>query len=115
MALLIALSPLLLIMFVHMSYVYVMGYKYARDNTGVPLPAKLFFYPTLAVMIPFYVLLNWTLGNVLFVELNFHPQFTDRCNRHLAGGDGWRKKMAAFWCRNYLDPFDPSGGHCRYK
>ena len=100
---------------VHMSYVYVMGYKYARDNGGVPWPAMLFFWPTIKLMLPAYVLFNWTLGNLFFLELNFHPQFTQRCDRHLAGPDGWRKRQAQFWCRNFLDPFDPAGGHCRWK
>jgi len=107
-------AMVMLALFVHMSYVYVMGYKYARDNGGVPTPAKLFFFPTVAVMVPFYVLLNWTIGNILFLELDFHPQFTQRNDRHLAGPDGWRKRMAQFWCRNYLDPFDPAGVHCRH-
>ena len=101
--------------FVHMSYVYVMGYKYARDNGGVPSVAKPFFFFTIGAMWPAYVLFNWTLGNILFLELNFHPQFTQRCDRHLAGPDGWRKKQAAFWCRSFLDPFDPAGVHCRWN
>ena len=101
--------------FVHMSYVYVMGYKYTRDNDGVPSAARPFFFFTIGVMWPAYVLFNWTLGNLFFLELNFHPQFTQRCDRHLAGRDGWRKKQAQFWCRNFLDPFDPAGVHCRWK
>ena len=101
--------------FTHMSYVYVMGYKYARDHGGgVSIPARVFFFPTLVMMLPMYVLFNWTVGNILFLELDFHPQFTHRNDKHLAGPDGWRKRQAMFWCRNFLDPFDPAGGHCRW-
>lgn len=113
-ALYLLIAAVLLMMFVHMSYVYVMGLKFARDHNGIPKPVYLFAVPTIAVMIPFYVLLNWTIGNILFFEFNLHPQFTQRCDRHLAGPDGWRKRQATFWCRTFLDPFEEDG-YCRYS
>ena len=109
------LATFLLILFVHLSYVYVMGYKYAEKHGGVPRIALVFFIPTIVVMVPFYVLMNWTIGNILFLELRFNLEFTKRCDRHLAGEDNWRKKQALFWCSQFLDPFDPDGVHCKHK
>jgi len=55
----------LLAAFVHMSYVYAMGLKWARDNGGIPAPVYVFAGPTALVMITFYVLLNLTRASVL--------------------------------------------------
>lgn len=102
----------LLAAIVHMSYVYVMGLKFARDNGGIPYPVYVLAVPTIIVMIPFYVLLNLTLGTILFLEWPRSLQFTERCNRNIARGSGWRYKQALWWCRKFLDPFE-AGGHCR--
>lgn len=113
MAVLTILSPLILMLFVHMSYVYTMGLKRARDNDSLTWPVYVFAVPTLIVMVPFYILLNLTLGTIFFLEPPRSLQFTARCDRHLAGPDGWRKRQAQFWCRHFLDPFE-DGGHCKH-
>ena len=107
----IIIGAILLMAFVHMSYVYVMGLKRARDNGRLAWPVYVFAIPTVAVMLPFYVLLNLTVGTVLFLELPQSLQFTTRCNRHLAGPPGWRRAQARWWCSTFLDPFE-EGGHC---
>ena len=102
---------LLLPPFVHVSYVYVMGLKRARDEDRLTWPVYIFAVPTIAVMLPFYVALNLTVGTLLFLELPRSLQFTARCQRHLKD-DTWRGAQARWWCRHFLDPYDPAGKHC---
>lgn len=108
----------LLMLFVHMSYVYVMCLKWSRDKGLLKWPDHWpvfgFIVPTVGVMIPFYILLNLTVASVLFADPPRSLQFTERCNRYLAGPDGWRKSQARWWCKNFLDPFEEDK-HCRYK
>lgn len=99
-----------LIGFVHMSYIYVMGLKRARDNDQLHWSVYPFAVPTVVIMLPFYFLLNITVGSLLFLELPRTLQFTARCQRHMHK-DTWRGKQARFWCRRFLDPFE-EGGHC---
>lgn len=103
-------SAYLLMAFVHMSYVYAMGLKWARDNGGIPWPVYVFIAPTAVVMIPFYVMLNLSLGSLFFLEFPRSLRFTERCQRHM-DDDTWRGSQARWWCRNFLDPFE-EGGHC---
>ena len=105
LATLILLPP-----FVHMSYVYVMGLKTARDKGTLEWPVYIFAVPTIAIMLPFYVALNLTVGTLLFLELPRSLQFTARCQRHMRD-DTWRGRQARWWCRVFLDPFE-EGGHC---
>lgn len=116
----------LLAMFVHMSYVYVMCLRWARKKEYLRWPEHWpvfgFIVPTLVAMIPFYITLNLTLASVLFLDPPRSLQFTARCDRYLAGNLSWGPKwlksfrfvQAKWWCKNFLDPFE-EGGHCRYK
>ena len=109
-AIAIAAVAVLLIPIVHAFYVYVMGIKRARDNDALHWPVKCVSYPTIALFLPLYVLLNLTLGTILFLELPRSLQFTKRCQRHMADHT-WRGRQARWWCKNWLDPFE-EGGHC---
>ena len=102
---------LLLPPFVHVSYVYVMGLKRARDEDRLTWPVYIFAVPTVAVMVPHYIALNLLLGSLFFWELPRSLQFTARCQRHLKD-DTWRGAQARWWCRHFLDPYDPAGKHC---
>ena len=102
---------LLLPPFVHVSYVYVMGLKRARDADRLTWPVYIFAIPTIAIMLPFYVALNLTVGTLLFLELPRSLQFTARCQRHLKDNT-WRGAQARWWCHHFLDPYDPAGKHC---
>ena len=102
---------LLLPPFVHVSYVYTMGLKRARDEYRLTWPVKMFAYPTIAVMVPHYIALNLLLGSLFFWEPPRSLQFTARCQRHL-DADTWRGAQARWWCRHFLDPYDPAGKHC---
>lgn len=107
----LVLLAILLPPFVHVSYVYATGLLRARNDGRLTAPVKVFAYPTLAVMFPFYVALNLTLASVIFLELPRTLQFTARCQRHL-NADTWRGAQARWWCRHFLDPYDPAGKHC---
>ena len=98
-------------LFVHMSYVYTMGVKKARGEGNLSKPVLFFIVPTLAVMLPFYVLLNIVVGSIIFLELPRTYQFTARCQRHMHD-DTWRGAQARWWCKHFLDPYDPAGKHC---
>jgi len=37
---------------------------------------------------------------------------TKRLQRHFAGPNSYRKTVATFICKTFLDTFDPSGSHC---
>jgi hypothetical protein len=58
------------------------------------------------------VLFNMILGTIFFLEIPREFLFTARVSRHLKD-EGFRGKIARFFCRNMLDPFDPSGTHCK--
>ena len=68
------------------------------------LPWALFYYLV-------DILFNWITGTILFLEIPREALFTSRVSRHLKS-DGWRKKIATFFCETLLDPFDPTGKHC---
>ena len=95
---------------VHMSYVYAMGVKRAYHDDELRWPVMVLAVPTLAIMLPLYILLNVTVGTVLFLELPRDVRFTRRVQRHMEKDD-WRGAQARWWCDHFLDPFD-EGGHC---
>lgn len=57
--------------------------------------------------------LNVTLGTLLFLEFPKEALLSPRVARHKLEGKGYRKKLAGWICDNLLDPFDPSGCHCK--
>jgi len=73
--------------------------------------SKCFAYPLLYVGVTADVLYNLTLGTIIFLELPHQFLLTDRLESHLKE-PGWRGKVARWFCRNLLDPFDPKGRHC---
>lgn len=93
-------------------YLSVMHLKAARDAGRLTLGAKLLGYPWLALALVVDVLFNLVTGTLLFLELPRELLFTSRVSRHLDRA-GWRGDLARWFCRELLDPFDPSGGHCR--
>lgn len=114
----------------------------ANRSELAPLPKFVAYWIILPIAGAFDVFLNLTVGTLVFVELSpiltkrigagqrvklfrwvwipktdytFHyPEllFTARCSRHLDSGSGWRYKIAVWFCRNWLDPFDLNNRHC---
>jgi hypothetical protein len=91
-------------------YLAIMNLK--RNRSEITFVAKLFAYPTVVVGWLWDCVFNIVVGTILFLELPRELLFSERCERHLKD-DSWRGREARFWCRNLLDPFDPSGIHCK--
>jgi hypothetical protein len=101
----------LLITFV--CYLAVMKLRDARDSgTLMALNWSVIWaaYLILAIGLIFDVALNIVLCTVMFLELPKELLTTDRIKRHCNHGGGWRQSLAAWWCRNWLAPFDST--HC---
>jgi hypothetical protein len=92
-------------------YLAVMNLKRNRDQL-TPI-AKGFAYPMLAIGLVADVLFNFLWGTILFLELPRELLMTARLKRHLNDHkNDWRDRNAHWFCRNFLNPFDPSGNHC---
>lgn len=102
---------LLAVPFTWGGYLSVMHLKAAR-RAGVLTPAsKVLGYPWLIFFMLVDVLFNIVIGTVIFLELPRELLFTSRVSR-LNDRGGWRGGLAKWFCRELLDPFDPSGRHC---
>lgn len=100
----------LLIGFTWFFYLAAMHLKHNKDKIN---PASKFFgIPWIILAVVGDVLFNWIIGTIMFIELPKEKLFTTRVSRHIKG-NGWRMKLAVFCCKNLLDPFDPSGLHCK--
>ena len=93
-------------------YLAVMNLKRARDAGSITKTALYFGYPVLAVGYALDVLVNLTLMSIMFFELPHETTMTSRVKRHLYHSTGWRETLAAWFCFNLLNAFDPSGKHC---
>lgn len=71
-------------------------------------------YPLVAVGAILDILLNVTVGTILFLELPHYKRLflTARMARLIREDYGWRGDVAAWICSRLLDSFDPSGKHC---
>lgn len=110
------LKLLLIIVFVLYStaltwtlYLAVMAMKDKRDQ--LTAATKVFAYPILIIGLLVDVIYNLTAGTIIFLEIPREWLFTTRCERHLLNKT-IRGNIARWLCRNFLDPFEPSGKHC---
>jgi hypothetical protein len=94
-------------------FLAVMKLKDARDagilqtlNKSVIWIAYFILYTGLVMDIA----LNFILLTVAFVEIPQELLCTSRVKRLKNHGSGWRQKLAAWFCANFLSPFDPK--HC---
>lgn len=93
-----------------LQYLAVMNLK---ENRGkLTTTAKLWAYPMLLVGVLSDIMFNLVIGTVVYIELPQQLLFTSRCNLHLSDA-GWRGSVARWFCRNFMDPYDPDGSHCR--
>lgn len=57
---------------------------------------------------------HFVVGTALFLDRPRELLLTKRLKRYLTGAAGERRQKVAAWiCEHLLDPFDPSGSHCR--
>ena len=72
---------------------------------------KVIGYPLLFIGLIFDIAFNLIVGSIVFIEPPKEWLFTNRCIRHIKRSN-FRGKVARWFCRNFLNPFDPSGTHC---
>ncbi len=91
-------------------YLAVMNVKRAKDSGKLSKTASILAFPTYAFSLTVDIWHNWTTCWVLGVprELTMSARLTK-----LLPDAGWRGKFARWICADLLDPFDPSGCHCR--
>jgi hypothetical protein len=100
-------------LFMLTTWIFFLAVMNLKGNLSEITPvAKLFAYPTAILGWLWDCAFNIILGTLFFLELPQELLFTARCERHMKDSN-WRGREARFWCRNFLDPFDPDGTHCR--
>jgi len=94
-------------------YLAIMNLK--RNQARLSLMAKLWAYPGVAFCYTLDFLFNVGPATLCFAEMP-NPKrmtFSARCSYHIEHNAGnWRGMQARWWCRTFLDPFDPDGKHC---
>lgn len=103
---LIGVYVLMYVTWVH--YLAIMNLK--RNRRKLTPFAKFWAYNAIFIGYPLDIALNLVMS-VPMLDFPRELLFSAKCERLLEEG-GWRGKIAAFFCRNMLDPFDPSGEHC---
>lgn len=81
-----------------------------KENKDFTIYQKVFLIPMAFLGYISDVCMNLFVGTVSFFELPKELLFTSRCQRHL-NKDNRQGKVARFFCKEYLDPYD-DGGHC---
>lgn len=95
-------------------YLAIMNLKRAKDAGRMTPFAKVFAY---GIAVPGFILdiaVNVTIGTLLFLEPPHYKRLTlsARMSHHYeAGSTAWRSRLAHWFARNLLDPYDPSGQH----
>jgi len=107
-----SLSVFLFIAYTWVFYLAVMNL--ARNKEHLTPVTKVFAYPMLVVGWFIDMLFNFTLGSIMFLEVPQELLLTTRLNRHLLDRhNDWRDKVADWFAKNFLDPFDPKGTHVK--
>jgi len=95
-------------------YLAIMNLKRAKDAGTMTPFAKVFAY---GIAVPGFLLdiaVNVVIGTVLFLELPHYKRLTlsARMSYHyVPRSTAWRSRLAHWFARNLLDPYDPSGKH----
>jgi hypothetical protein len=93
-------------------YLAVMNLQRVNDKTPLTGWTRAFansvYFPGLFLD----ALANIVVMTIILFELPREWLVTPRVTR-LKGDPGWRGDVARWFCRTLLDPFDPSGCHCK--
>lgn len=93
-------------------YLAIMALQRAQQAGQLRGAAK---WAALPVVLAGYLLdvaVNLVIGSCLFLEGPRELLVTDRLQRHICAGQGWRQRLARWVCAELLDKFDPAGTHC---
>jgi len=95
-------------------FVAVMGLSRCKEAGTLSKPALFFGIPVLVVGYALDIFVNLTVCTVLFLEIPTGWTVTGRLKDHIYRGvpGSWRERMAAWFCANLLNSFDPDGKHC---
>ena len=97
------------------AWVYYLAIMNLKRNKGAVTPVNApSRFVALLIGIPLDVFFHATVGTIIFAEHPFKEWLmTDRLQRHLNDNKkDWRDGMAHWFCRHFLNPFDPTGRHC---
>ena len=75
--------------------------------------SKALCIPVVGVFYAVDVAFNWTLANLLFLDIAQERTVTERLNR-LANDGGWRQDLARWFARHWVNPFDLTELHVEY-
>ena len=86
-----------------------------REWSDLHLFAKINLIIPAAAFLLLDVLVNLTIGSLLFLERPRWWTLSERLHYHATRDHGWKTYLAAWLCKNLLNPFDPDGHHCGRK
>lgn len=93
-------------------YVLVMGIYRAHLDRRLNPATKLLGFPFVVIGAFIDVVANMTIATLVFLEPPSEWLVTQRLQRHMKDGGGWRYRLSCWVCMNLLDVFDPTGKHC---
>lgn len=93
-------------------YLAIMNLKRAKDAGTMTKAALVFALPIAIVGYILDVVVNVTIGTVLFLDLPREVTLSSRMSRlYEPGSTAWRSRLAEWFARNLLNTYDPSGQH----
>ena len=93
-------------------YLAIMSLYRANMNKTITPQAKVLGWPVIVVGALIDFLMNVTLFSLVFLEKPKELLLTQRMQRHIKRGIGWRFKLSRWICQGLLNAFDPTGSHC---
>ena len=91
-------------------YLALTNLERARSVGALTKAARVGAAPLLLIFGPLDVLVNWTVGTLLFLEFPREFTLSKRCTRHYNDA-GFRGRVSRWLGRNALDPYDHRGAH----
>lgn len=88
-------------------YLAVMNLSRAKQAGTLTKTALVLGLPIFLIGYGIDILVNIFVMTPLFIELPKEWTVTGRLKRHLYQSTGWREKIAAWFCSNLLNAFDP--------
>lgn len=93
-------------------YLAVMNLSRAKQAGTLTKTALVLGLPIFLIGYGIDILVNIFVMTPLFIELPKEWTVTGRLKRHINGESKWREVIAAWFCSNLLNAFDPGGKHC---